>query len=246
MPASSYRAPDRPELGKFLEALDFGDRTDEHQSRRNTLWSSWDQNANGWLSLAEVDDAIKSTIRTDLRKRGEKDANGVAEDIWRRYRPSFIRAFNNAKDAHEGSDKRDDDYVSKEEFRLLVTYLQYYAIWFECFMLIDISSDGKALSDADHSDRRIDVKEWTKGVAKVRAAGSSWAPFTALKRASEQDFAKIDTNHGGYITLTEWCAWLESAEKKAGSQAGKDLAVGDGRKKKKGGNQLMSSLCVIS
>lgn len=235
--AARYNTEGRPELTKFLSALDYGGA--EHQERRDHLWKSWDQNANGWLSLAEVDDAIKSTVLTDLRKGGDKEAKTSSEAIWRRYRPSYIRAFNNAKDAHAGADKRDDDYVSKHEFRLLICYLRYYAMWFEVFMVVDTSSDGTAESDADYSDRRIDPTEWKKGAAKVRAAGSSWAPFVAFKKCAADDFAKIDTNKGGYISITEFCAWAERAEKKAGTAVGKELAVGDGRKKKS------SSICSV-
>jgi len=225
----------------FLEALNFGERS--QGERRDQLWKQWDQNANGWLSLAEVDDAIKNILDTHLRKAKDADAKGSSEAIWRRYRPSYIRAFNNAKDAHAGSDKREDDYVSKEEFRLLICYLRYYATWFEVFMMVDTSSDGKAESDADYSDRRIDPNEWRKGHAKVVAAGKSWAPFLAFQKANADSFAKIDLDQGQYITIKEFCAWAEAAEKKAGTAVGKDLAVGDDRVRKDGSS--FSSFCSV-
>ena len=41
----------------------------------------------------------------------------------RSYYRSYIRAFNDAKDASPAVGEKDDDYVTKSEFRYLIVYL---------------------------------------------------------------------------------------------------------------------------
>ena len=88
---------------------------------RNAAWSSLDANGNGLCSLAEVDGWILKTLRND------DDIQGLeADDIWKGFRPSYIRAFNDAKDMVAGKTKgkiNTDDFVSKAEFRGLCAYL---------------------------------------------------------------------------------------------------------------------------
>ena len=60
-------------------------------------------------------------------------------ELWRRFRPSTIRAFNDAKDAGGANSELSDDYVTKREFRLLLRYVALYATMFEVCGLILIS-----------------------------------------------------------------------------------------------------------
>ena len=46
-----------------------------------------------------------------------------AKATWKQFRPSYIRAFNDAKDASVARRQLDDDYVQRREFRLLCAYL---------------------------------------------------------------------------------------------------------------------------
>ena len=64
---------------------------------------------NGYLSLAEVDKGLHETCGLD----------GVYS-----CKPAIIRAFNAAKGLKKGAGGRDDDYVSRIEFRMLLVFLK--------------------------------------------------------------------------------------------------------------------------
>ena len=86
--------------------------------RRNT-WTSVDPNGNGLVSLAEADGWIQKYLMLEY-------GNDIGKDIWKAFRPSYIRAFNDAKDVADSVSKgkiNTDDYVSKAEFRILAAYL---------------------------------------------------------------------------------------------------------------------------
>jgi len=95
---------------------------------------SADPNGNGLCSLAELETFILSS----LMAKYPKDAKSKVEtgrDLWEQFRPSYIRAFNDAKDYKadtgkviEGTKKATaDDFVSKGEFRYFGVYLCIYA-----------------------------------------------------------------------------------------------------------------------
>jgi len=221
---------DTADLAKFKASFSFGDETSAALDKRNELYPCWDTNDNGFLSLAEVDLGIKTTLIGDLKNRKE------GERIWKRFRKSYIRAFVDAADAApqrnakscviSGGKRRtvnDDDFITRREFRLLICYLTLYATMYELFSLIDGNSEGVTVDD----DNRISRKEWIDGIGHVHRAGKSWAPFVALPTATAATFDEIDSNHGGYIVLTEFCEWIEKAEKAAGTPIGKLLGVGE-------------------
>lgn len=222
---------DPPDLAKFKSALDFTSVDAQSKSLRTQIYSCWDTNENGFLSLAETDMGVKTQLTSHFRDRKE------GERIWKRFRKSYIRAFVDAADAapqrsrkattSSVSGKRrpvsDDDYVTPREFRLLVCYLQIYATMYELFSLIDGHSEGVTVDD----DNRISRDEWGQGLAIVQKAAKTWAPYVALQTASEATFDEIDTNSGGFITLTEFCEWIEKGEKRAKTTTGELLGVGE-------------------
>lgn len=72
-------------------------------------------NNNGFLSLAEVDKGIRDVLQLPELF----DA-----------KPVLIRAFNASKAKMKSKSPHGDDYVSKAEFRFLLTYLRlYYFLW---------------------------------------------------------------------------------------------------------------------
>ena len=74
---------------------------------------------------------------SSLLAKYPKDKKKVEKgrDLWELYRPSYIRAFNDAKDYKADTGKliegtkssTADDFVSKGEFRLFCSYLCIYA-----------------------------------------------------------------------------------------------------------------------
>lgn len=206
-----------PELVSFLHTFNYGER--RQQSLRAAEWSRWDSDGVGYLSLAKVDSAIMTHLVSKLgHDQGEK--------VWKRFRPSYIRAFTFAKDVApvghvEGPDG--DSYITKAEFRLLISYLRHYATWFEVFALVDGNSDGTTAED----DRRISREEWEANLGKVRHAGSTYAQYVAFRTCDEESFDVMDADGKGMVLLSEFCTWVEKAEIAAGTPAGADLKIGD-------------------
>lgn len=112
-------------LSQFLRAFDgCTDAEDaEHAARRRDMFTRFDTNANGYISLAECGAGILLSL--------SRVAGRDATSLYHRYYRSYIRAFNDAKDAAvaRAGHALDDDYVTKTEFRLLLRYLCVYATW---------------------------------------------------------------------------------------------------------------------
>ena len=71
----------------------------EGKEKRSEAWSVMDKNGNGYVSLAEFDGWI--------RDRMEESCSGMDDSeyyilLWKRFRPCYIRAFNDAKDIATG------------------------------------------------------------------------------------------------------------------------------------------------
>eukprot|EP01052_Picozoa_sp_SAG31_P025159 SAG31_NODE_2191_length_6228_cov_2.962806_3_plen_780_part_00 len=209
------------ELAMFLETFCAHRHDADSKAARKRMWSAWDSNGNGMLSLAEVDRAVKETLEASHGSDGEQ--------LWERYRPSYIRAFTDASDAvpdkkiQSGTNLTGDDVVTKREFRVLQSYLRLYATMYEVFAMVD--GEGAGVTSMD--DRKIVRKEWEDMLGMVVAAGNSWAPFAALQGATAGDFGVVNSGGHGAIMLSEFCAWVVSAEKAAGTATGVELAIGD-------------------
>jgi len=217
-------------LAQFLRAFDCIDADDpEHQARRREMFERFDTNGNGYISLAECGAGILLALSAVVRRE--------ATSLYHRYYRSYIRAFNDAKDAAKAraGHTMDDDYVTRSEFRLLLVYLQIYATWYEVFAHI-IDTDGAPTAAArrdqlDHlrieADHRMVREEWEAALPKVTHAGATWAPFLRLASARAADFDAMDSNRGGYVDFREFCEWIEQAEKSEGTAFGRELGVNE-------------------
>jgi hypothetical protein len=151
------------------------------------------------------------------------------QDIWKQFRPSYIRAFNDAKDIATnkkiGKTISADDYVQPSEFRCLAIYLCVYCVMFDAFSLIDGDSAGTTADD----DRRIDIDEWKAGYSKI--AGIGFAAFQASPGIDDATlegiFQEMDDDSKGKVLLNEFCAYIEQKEQDAGTAIGSLLAAGD-------------------
>lgn len=216
---------------------------DGARAARVHAWQGADPNGNGQCSLAEIDGWIQKTLIGYLQSSVEgppgnpafKEAKAKAEDIWRSYRPSYIRAFNDAKDigkdkAIGGISATEDDYIQKPEFRLLNAYLCIYALMFDAFSLVDGKQGAAATAGGNtdsEDDRRISIDEWKGSFEKVKAYG-----FVGLAEVTDPEaaFKEMDGDGKGMVLLAEWCRWIEKKEQAAGTVWGKMLSVGDGTK----------------
>jgi len=106
------------------------DRTDEQKAARKKLFSQFDPNGNGILSLAEVDKAVRDELKLDA----VFDA-----------KPAIMRAFQIAKNCTKSKrvDGLGEDYIEFKEFRFFLLSLRQYFEYYVAFVRCDSNSDHK-------------------------------------------------------------------------------------------------------
>lgn len=147
--------------------------------RRAALFDRFDVNGNGVLSLAEVDKALRDVMGLDSVYSSK---------------PVLMRAFNAARDVNRSNKPkktRKDDYVERDEFRVLLVYLRQYFELYVAFNRLDTNSDS-----------RLDVVEFRNSLETL----AKWGIHLSQDQA-EAEFESIDTNGGGAILFDEFCHW---------------------------------------
>jgi len=184
----------------------------------------------GLCSLAELEAFVLKALLQKYPKTGKgKDMKTPGQDIFKEFRPCYVRAFSDAKDYKADTGEvldglataTQDDYVSWEEFRLFCCYLIIYGAMFDAFAKVDGGGSGRGASD----NKRIELDEWMAGWKGVRGHGFvALAAVTTTEEAAEV-FSKMDDNGGGVVLLDEWCYFLKSAEVAANTSVGILLAM---------------------
>ena len=104
-------------------------------------------------------------------------------------KPVIMRAFNAAKDKGKSKSKYGDDYVERNEYRVLLQYIrQYYELWV-AFDEIDTSDD-----------RRVSLEEFIKAVPLLEKWGIDMSN-------PEAQWNECDANGGGMVLFDEFCQW---------------------------------------
>jgi len=192
-------------------------------------WMAIDPNGNGHVSLAEADGWLQKCLINYTAP--DKDE---AIRIWKCFRPSYIRAFNDAKDlSKKAGGAHGADYVQKVEFRGLIAYFCLYAVMYDAFALID--GGGGDVDNKAGDDRRMTLDEWKKGAASVAGHG-----FAGLKAAAEGDLDAVfkemnsgrddagkDAGKDNVVMLTEFTAFVEKKEVELSTEWGKLLNAGE-------------------
>jgi len=138
-----------------FEALAFGPKQDRLNEWRTVV----DYNGNGQVSLAELDGYIEKKLKR------EYGADGLL--VWKAFRPSYIRAFMDAKDitadrAIRGTRSlRTDDFVQWSEFRATLHYLCLYALMYDKFAQVDGYGYGGEVGEFE--DGKPDPSKLTEG-----------------------------------------------------------------------------------
>mmetsp|Transcript_18798 Transcript_18798/g.25878 ORF Transcript_18798/g.25878 Transcript_18798/m.25878 type:complete len:287 (-) Transcript_18798:216-1076(-) len=196
----------------------YAEKSKDATALRKKGFLSADMNGNGECSLAELENYIMTTI---MGSKIEKDRK---KNLFKAFRPSYIRAYNAAKSikSNDGTvlsgakNATEDDFVSFGEFRVFNAYLCIYAGMFDAFSRIDGMGEGRNEGD----DLRIDLDEWMGCYKQVKDHG-----FVGLANVSNDDEAKatfqvIDDNGGGKLHLVEWCEFIKKAEIEAKTKMG--------------------------
>ncbi|KAL2611349.1 hypothetical protein R1flu_023041 [Riccia fluitans] len=121
------------------------EKTPEAKAKRSKLFSEFDPNGNGFLSLAEVDRGICDVLQLE----------GLFN-----CKPAILRAFQASKGVAKSNSKLGDDYVERSEFRLLMVYLRQYFELYEMFKKLDTSHD-----------RRVDLDEFKAALPLLESWG---------------------------------------------------------------------------
>jgi len=204
-------------------------KSGDAKTLRAAAWTALDGNENGHVSLDEADTWIKQQLTVSLGDAGE------GERLWKHFRPSYIRAFNDAKDLSDrAGGEHALDYVHKVEFRGFLAYLCLYAGMYDAFALI-----GAGGGDAADADRKMTLEEWRAGAPKVAPY-----PFFGLQKAGSEGadleaiFAEIkagdEWSDGDWVSLRGFCAYIERMEVAGETAWGKLLTAGEDRPKAPG------------
>jgi len=198
--------------------LPYGEKTTSGTELRKNGFRVADTNGNGIASLAELELFIGSC----LNKNHDKDR---AAFLFKKYRPSYIKAYNSAKDIHSGSKEilpgaktaTEDDYVCFSEFRVFTLYLRIYAIMFDTFADIDGETEGRT----DEDDSRVDKDEFLKWF-HTSNGGPKFKVFEGVNsdEDAEELFSLLDTDDSGLITFTEWSESIKMEEIVEGTEVG--------------------------
>ena len=175
---------------KLSSSLPVG-RDEATTAKRNKMFEKWDLNSNGALSFTEVDSAMRIMIGEQMGGLLQNHAVMKWDKSWK---PVIMRAYMHVKDTNKrwkAKNKRKDDYVEKDEFRLLLVCIRQYFEMFVAFSRIDLNDD-----------RRIDLEEFKQALPTLK----KWGIDVAEENA-EAEFAVIDDNGGGYVLFDEFIHW---------------------------------------
>jgi len=106
---------------------------------------------------------------------------------WLNNKPALMRAYK--KTILKDGDG--DDWVQKREFHALLLNIFWFNKLWQIFEAVDTGSD-----------RRIDVREFQAGLSKMGLSLSD--------QEAQQEFAKIDGNHGGQVLFVEFCGYVRN------------------------------------
>ena len=171
--AAAKKEIDWAKLNELLPS----DKNDEQKKARYDLFSRFDGNGSGKLSLAEASAQFEVHLK------------GVVENV-----SNVINlAFNTAKMAgNKHGVGGDADFVERREFRLLLLYTRnFYELW-QLFAQIDQGAD----------DHRLDINEFKKAVPLLKKWGAEIEDADA-----EASFKECDVNGGGSVMFAEFAAW---------------------------------------
>eukprot|EP00929_Paragymnodinium_shiwhaense_P097461 TRINITY_DN59129_c0_g2_i1.p1 TRINITY_DN59129_c0_g2~~TRINITY_DN59129_c0_g2_i1.p1 ORF type:complete len:1184 (+),score=222.24 TRINITY_DN59129_c0_g2_i1:85-3636(+) len=153
-------------------------RDRESQAARRKLFSQFDPNGNGILSLAEVDKGLSDTLGKECV---------VAK-------PAINRAFHAARGIAPAVGQLPSDYVDWNQFRVLLVYVVKYLELWELFADIDTNDD-----------RRISFLEFQTALPVLQGWGAQAYPTIA--QDPQVAFQGIDRDGGGMVLFDEFAHW---------------------------------------
>ncbi len=208
-------------LKRFIRVFQpLAEKTPAGNKLRRETFHICDGNGSGYCSLADVDNFVCTQLNKEY-------GHNEGDELFRKFRPSYIRAFDAARVIADKrpkyTDLDDDDYVTYSEFRILNAYLCIYASIFHAFCKID-GSNNKSLSFDVDDDRRISKEEWLRSYELVQNTG-----FAGLAKIQSDSLATIafdtmDADHQGVVLFQEFCEYVKKTEMDSRTDLGKLLS----------------------
>ncbi len=176
---------------------------------RKTGYRKCDSNGTGECSLAEVDGFVLTTLK---KAYGQQ----LGKKIFKQFRPSYIVAYNGAKNLKANARGNDEDYINFQEFRVLNVYLAVYAGMLDAFSTMD--GGGKGVSEDD--DRRLGKAEWLNGYQKLTDTGFVGLDGLTNEEDALKMFDEMDPDKSGKALFQDFCDVITEAEIEANTTLG--------------------------
>ena len=217
------------------------EQTDAGRAIRAEQWKEADQNGSGSCSLCEIDTWIKTRLVFSRKRINNVNMAKLAsfrrksihklsdeEQIWLRFRPSYIKAFNDAADVIGNENLQNDGLVQKQEFRILCAYLCVYARMYDAFYACQGHTNQTGLVPiSNEDDAKLTLQEWQAGFKCVRGHGFIGLREAGNTASSNAVFSKMDRRNQGAVLLSEWCTFLKKSEQQHDTELGRLLSTGD-------------------
>ena len=120
------------------------EKTPEQKAQVDHLWQLIDLNQNGYVSLAELDKALRETL--------------YCYQVFE-CKPVIIAAFSLVKDVVGYKKSHGDYYIDQSEFRLVLLYLRQYFEYFKAFSRVDINDDQR-ISLQNFMEQKHIIEKW--------------------------------------------------------------------------------------
>jgi Ca2+-binding EF-hand superfamily protein len=148
------------DMASFIRKLPIGENAGELQRK---LFSRFDVNGNGHLSLSEVELGLQMMMGAS----GETVVDALG--------PAIARAFHAARDCNPTGSS--GDFVEFTEFRLLLVYLKRYSELLRLFDMVD-TTDDRRICFPEFQEAMPQLQQW--GVV-VEDAAAEFAKMDADK-----------------------------------------------------------------
>ena len=149
---------------------------------RDALFSRLDADGSGRLTLKEIDVGLRREYKAlDALIKAKSNGNHI------------LKRAHVAAEAAIGSDSAGhaDGKVTREEFRVFVEYVEFFANLWDAFETIDANHDGK-----------LNLQEFEEGFDLIEPESTLTRDELAL------EFQHVDKDGSGVISKQEFCTWM--------------------------------------
>jgi len=272
-----------PEARLFVDVfLPLALKTDRARSLRKREWKSHlDTGGTHRISPGTAEGWIHRSLRNAPCVKNAGQGRGgtsfgaaqKAAALFKRYKPSYIHAYNasiahaaGASSSHQHAEAADDatvgsaassarwdgsahhhrndhQFVSQREFRLLVSNLCFHVLAYDAFAIADADGTGR-ITREEFSERIGDLRE--HGFETLALIGRGESLDESAYWDPHAVFDRMDTDKGGMVLFGEWATFLKAVELECAVQhRRRQQAIGE-EAGAAGGGAFWSELLAVS